>query len=82
MTHEISGIVKEAGDFVERTIRLYERSTGGLVDETISNSVDGTFFFGLVGGETEHYVVTLDDTSDATDYNALIYDRVLGVEIT
>ena len=44
--------------------------------EEVSNA-DGTF--SLKVGDGEHYVVALDDTSDSTDYNAQIYDRVTGV---
>jgi hypothetical protein len=40
--------------------------------------VDGGFSF-IIPDQTEHYVVALDDISDATDYNALIYDRVIPV---
>ena len=72
----ITGTVEEDGVFVERTVRLYKRSTGELVDEGISDSVDGGFSF-IIPDQTEHYVVALDDISDATDYNALIYDRVI-----
>ena len=72
----VSGTVEEEGVFVERTVRLYKRSTGELVDETISDYADGGFLF-LVPDQAEHYVVALDDISDATDYDALIYDRVI-----
>jgi hypothetical protein len=74
----ITGTVEEDGVFVERTVRLYKRSTGELVDEGISDSVDGGFSL-ITPDQTEHYVVALDDISDATDYNALIYDRVIPV---
>lgn len=72
----ISGTVKEEGTGVSRTVRLYLRSTGELVGETTSAS-DGTF--SISAAQDEHYVVALDDTSDSTDYNAQIYDRVTGV---
>ena len=72
----ISGTVKEEGTGVSRTVRVYLRSTGELVGETTSAS-DGTFSIPAI--EDEHYVVALDDTSDSTDYNAQIYDRVTGV---
>jgi len=70
----ISGTVTEEGANVQRTIRAYLRSDGHLVDEVISNT-DGTF---TLYTETldEHYVIALDDTGDATDYNALIFDRI------
>ena len=76
MYYGVSGTVEEEGVFVERTVRLYKRSTGELVDETISDYEDGSFLF-LTSDQAEHYVVALDDISDATDYDALIYDRVI-----
>lgn len=70
----ISGTVTEEGANVQRTIRAYLRSDGHLVDEVTSNT-DGTFTL-YTATLDEHYVVALDDTSDATDYNALIFDRI------
>ena len=72
----ITGTVKEQGSYVQRTVRLYKRSDGSLVDETQSDSEDGSC--SLSGAEigNEYYVVVLDDITDGTDFNALIYDRI------
>ena len=75
MTYSISGTVKESTTIIERTVRLYDRSTGVLVDSTTSTS--GEFSFtGLTN--IEYQVICLDD-SDGTEYNDLIY-RVYPVE--
>jgi len=81
IVYEVSGTVAEEGVYVERTVRLYKRSDGTLIDEDTSSYEDGTFYLTTESDE-EHYVIALDDTSDATDYNALIYDRVTPIEVT
>ena len=73
----ITGTVAEQGSFVQRTVRLYKRSDGYLVDETQSDSEDGSFSFSGVMSNTEYYVIALDDIEDETDFNALIYDRIM-----
>jgi len=74
-TYEVSGLVKEVLDTVERKVRIYKRSNGSFIKETMSNS-DGTFKIdGLLDLE-EYYVVCLDD-DEGTEYNALIYDRII-----
>jgi hypothetical protein len=81
--YEVSGFVKEDGTPVERTVRLYKRSDGSLIEETISDYEDGSFLFdGLEDNTIEYYVIALDNTSDETDYNALIYDRITPAETT
>ena len=75
-TYFIEGTVKEEGVGVERTVRLYKRSDGSLIGETTS-AADGSFSIGGAIDNEEYYVVALDDTSDVTDYNALIYDRII-----
>jgi len=81
-SYEVAGTVSEEGVYVERTVRIYKRSTGELVAEDVSSYEDGTFLFDSLINNDEHYVIALDDTSDATDYNALIYDRIVPVEVT
>lgn len=80
IVYEVSGTVEEEGSSVERTVRIYKRSTGELVAETTSTY--GEFMFDEIPSQDEHYVVALDDISDETDYNALIYDRIVPQEIT
>jgi len=71
----ISGRVTENGSPVQRKIRVYLRSDGHLVYETISTP-DGTFI-AYTDTQGEHYVVALDDITDENNYNALIYDRII-----
>jgi hypothetical protein len=74
------GYVKEKGTAVQRTVRLYLRDTGELMDETTSASGNGYYYLTTtVSGD--HFIVAFDD--DAGDeYNALILDRLdpTGIE--
>jgi hypothetical protein len=73
-TYTISGTVyDDTGAVASRTIRLYRRDTGALVAETTSTG--GTFTF-QNPDDREYYLVALDDSS-GTQYNALIYDKVV-----
>jgi len=78
-THKVSGIVKQDGNPVERTVRVYDRASGLLLGETTSLT-DGSFEIGFAS-QDEVYVVALDDTSDADDFNALIFDRIVPVTV-
>jgi len=78
MTGLISGVVKEEGAAVARTVNLHDRATGRLLATTTSSAGDGTFTFTVSDTSTEYYVVALDDAAGAV-YNALIYDRITGV---
>ncbi len=71
---DISGTVREGGAAVARTVRLYKRSNGELVDETVSDAGDGAYSFEGCPPEV-CYVVALDDDSGDV-FNALILDRV------
>lgn len=71
----IIGVAKEESTPVARTIRAYDRSSGLLVAQTTSDSVDG--YFEITGlNAVEHYVVALDNDA-GTSYNHLIFDRVI-----
>jgi hypothetical protein len=72
----LSGAITEMGVPVARTVRAYRRSDGALLAETTSDGTDGSFSMD-VGIDAECYVVTLDDTTDGTDYNAQIADRLV-----
>jgi hypothetical protein len=74
----MSGTVKEGGSPVERTVRLYARSTGAMADETTSAAVDGAYSFDDCPPEP-CYVVALDDDA-GDDFNAMILDRVIPVQ--
>ncbi|MBA7703323.1 hypothetical protein ES703_112105 [subsurface metagenome] len=73
----LKGTVKEKGVAVERTLRSYIRSTGQLYTSSAS-APDGTFSLDAPDDTTEMYVIALDDDV-GEQYNALIFDRVVGV---
>lgn len=76
----VAGTVLDAtANPLQRTVRIYDRATGDKVDETVS-AADGSFSFSDLLG-VPHYIVALDDTADATDFNALIFDLVYPVEV-
>ena len=75
VTYSVSGIVKEGLSTVARTVRLYNRETGLLIEETTSAS-DGTFAINDLPTQDECYAICLDDDL-GTEYNALIYDRII-----
>jgi len=78
-TYKVAGVVKQDGNPVERTVRAYKRASGELLGETTSLT-DGRFEIELFS-QDEVYAVALDDTSDADDFNALIFDRIVPVSV-
>lgn len=69
------GTVTELSSPVSRTVRLYNRASGELIDSDISVSGTGYYYLTTtISGE--HYVVALDDDTGET-YNALINDKLL-----
>jgi hypothetical protein len=79
-THYYDGYVTEEGSPVVRTVRLYYRNTGELIDETTSSGVGGYYYLTTtISGE--HFIVAFDDDA-GEDYNALILDKLLprGIE--
>lgn len=67
------GYVKEYGLPVSRTVRLYRRDTGILMDSTVSDT-DGYYYL-TTTLSGEHFVVAFDD--DIGDvFNALVADRL------
>lgn len=76
--YKIIGVVKEAGNTIAgRTVRAYDRATGLLCANTVSDAA-GTFVLNLPAAGP-YYVVALDGEGGA-EYNALIYDKVLAVQ--
>jgi len=75
----LSGIVKENGVGVARTVRAYIRSTGALYSST-SSEPDGSFSLLAPDTTTEMFIISLADSAGG-DYNALIYDGVKGVVV-
>lgn len=74
LTKSVSGVIKDDTDAeTDRIVRLYRRSDGHLIGETISDSGDGTFALDAPDEEVQRIV--LDDDA-GTLYNDII-DRVL-----
>lgn len=73
----ITGTVKEEGANVARTVRAYRRVTGELLGEALSDGGTGVFTIDVNGVVDECYVIALDDTGSAPDYNAQIFDLVV-----
>jgi len=77
---KIKGVLKEAGSPVIRRINIYRRSDGKLVAGGMS-AADGAFEFDLYGYQgVELFLVALDDTNAAPDYNAIVLDRLVPVD--
>lgn len=70
-----TGTVTENYQPVSRKVRLYLRSTGEFVAETVSKS-DGSYEL-KTPFEGEHFIIAFD-ADDAPDFNAIIIDRAVG----
>jgi hypothetical protein len=68
------GYIKEKGTAVQRTVRLYLRDTGELMDETISASGNGYYYL-TTSISGNHFIVAFDDNAGDV-YNALVLDRL------
>ena len=75
----ITGTVVLNGVAIARTVRAYNRLSGGILGETISDPSTGYFSVDTYGYGDNCYVITLHDTTLLQDYNALIYDLVIPV---
>ena len=69
------GYITENDNPVNRTVRLYYRDTGELIDSTTSSGVSGYYNLSTTTND-EHFIVAFDDEA-GEDYNALILDRLL-----
>lgn len=79
-TYYYQGYIKETGSPVARSVKLYLRSTGALMDSTTSASGNGYYYLTTtVSGD--HFIVAFDDDA-GTVYNALVLDRLAptGIE--
>ena len=73
VSYTINGIVENTeGDPLERTVRLYNRSSGALVSSTTS-ATDGTYLF-TISNAGEFYVVCMADEADT--FKSQIHDKV------
>jgi hypothetical protein len=74
----ISGNVTDSTDSPSaQIVRAYDRDTGKLLDQTLSDAITGFYELSIVGAPT-CYVVCLDDS--ASMLNALIIDRIIPVD--
>jgi len=71
----IDGYIKENNIPVSRIVRIYDRTTGLLIDTNTSRSSDG-YYYVTTTYSGEHFVVVFDDNSGDV-YNALISDRLI-----
>ena len=75
----IGGAINETGTPVVRRVRLYRRSDGQLVGETLSNA-GGDYGIANMPADVLHYAIALDDLGADPNFNALILDQLVGGE--
>lgn len=69
----VSSNIAGAAD-LDTTVRLYDRTTGMLLGETISSPTDGTFAFNIAIRSNQHFAMSISGTGE----NAIIKDKILG----
>lgn len=74
---QLAGTVTEEGLPVSRTVRAYNRLTGALLKEVVSNASTGAFSIDA-GSVGPFYVVVLDDAA-GVQYNANIIDLLTPI---
>lgn len=72
----ISGTVQESGSPCARRVRCYDRESGRLLGDTMSNATTGAFSFGNLDDDRQYFVVAFDADGDP-DFNALIFDKII-----
>lgn len=75
----VSGTVQQNGTPAARVVRAYRRYDGKLLGETTSDPTTGAFSIDCLGTTGQVYVLALDDTGTAPDYNAQIKDLIIPV---
>lgn len=75
---DFEGVVREDTTAVSRLVALYHRDTGRLFQNAVSNASTGAFSFDCLIDTEDHFIIAFDDAA-GTDYNAVIYDKVVGV---
>lgn len=70
-------VLNDAGVAARRVIRLYNRSTGALIGETLSNADTGAYAIAttMPNDAAQHQLVFLDDDA-GTQYNDIVQGRV------
>lgn len=72
----VSGTVKQNGAAVTRIVRAYRRRDGYMLGESTSDPATGAFSIDCLGFVGPVYVLALDDTDTAPDFNAEIFDLI------
>jgi len=87
-TYVIEGVTKDdTGTPAQKVVAVFERSGYmPLVNTALSDPVTGEYSITVGNDVTEHFVVCFDSTDDplvdgGSGENALIFDRVKGVDI-
>lgn len=75
----ITGVVKQNGVAVARTVRAYCRLTGEILGSATSDAVTGIFSINARGRLDYCYVIALDDLTSSPDYNCAVFDLVIPV---
>jgi hypothetical protein len=75
--YSLKGEVRDGGVLVNRTVRVYLRSTGALIGEQFTTA--GRFDIHAGFAEAEHYILPIDLGEGATDWAPPAANRVLSV---
>jgi hypothetical protein len=73
----LAGNVIYGGLAVERLVRAYRRDTGQLIGS--ANTNNGAFVINAGFAPSEHYLLPVDTSPEATDFNPPTANRVLSV---
>lgn len=76
----IIGTVKEKGKPVSRRVFCYSRNNGVLVATTTSDA-NGDYRFDGLALNPDYYVVSLDESGDKVQYNAVIQDLIRAKKV-
>lgn len=79
-TGYIKGIVTERTVPVSRRVLCYHRLTGELVASTWS-ALDGSYQLDNLVASAAYFVTSLDENTDAVQYNAVTQDLVVASEV-
>lgn len=76
LIQSIKGITKKDNIPSSKIVRLYDRQSGTMIREVLSN-LDGSFEFNTLSTEIQFYVIVLDDLDSV--YNAQISDHLFAI---
>jgi hypothetical protein len=78
--YQVTGYVKQQDVPVQRTLYIYDRTSGELMGKTQSNPSTG-YYSVTTTASGMHHVVALDDVTDIYDYNDLIISKVYPTKV-